>query len=112
MPFKEIEGQERLKTVLYNSIKNNKLSHAYLFLGPENTGKKYATMIFAKSLLCHDFTEDPCERCVSCMKVQSLSHPDLLLIEPEKNCIKIETIKNIKRYVIFKPFEGKKRLSS
>ncbi|HUU51233.1 MAG TPA: DNA polymerase III subunit delta' [Nitrospinota bacterium] len=110
MPFKEIVGQERLKTILYNSIKNNEFSHAYLFLGPENTGKRYAAMIFAKSLLCQDFKEDPCERCVPCKKVQNLSHPDLLLIEPEKNSIKIETIKNIKKDISFKPFEGKKKI--
>ena len=110
MPFKEIIGQKRLKTILYNSMLHDMLSHAYLFLGPENTGKKHAAMVFAKSLLCLDFKEDPCNLCPSCKKIQNLTHPDLLIIEPEKNSIKIEAMRHVKRYVGLKPFEAKRKI--
>ena len=110
MPFNEIIGQERWKHILSHSIKNQRLSHAYLFLGPENTGKRHAAIIFAKSLLCRDFKEDPCRKCPSCIKIQNLAHPDLLLIEPEKNIIAIETIRNTKKFVGFKPFEGDRKI--
>ena len=112
MSFREIIGQEQLKKMMGLAIDRKRLSHAYLFSGPDNTGKRVASIIFAKSLLCSDFKESPCEKCSSCKKIEKLSHPDLLIVEPEpeKDIISIETIRKIKKFVGFKPFEGDKKI--
>lgn len=43
----EVVGQEQVTKVLDNSLKQGKVSHAYLFIGPRGTGKTSVARIFA-----------------------------------------------------------------
>ncbi|QQL49632.1 DNA polymerase III subunit [Mucilaginibacter ginkgonis] len=78
MQFKEIVGQDAIKQRLINSVTENRVSHAQLFLGPEGAGALSLAVAYAQYLSCEDRQPgDSCGVCNSCRKYQKLVHPDL-----------------------------------
>jgi DNA polymerase-3 subunit delta' len=78
MQFKEIVGQTAIKQRLVNSVNENRVSHAQLFLGPEGSGSLALALAYAQYLSCEDKQpDDSCGVCSSCRKYQKLMHPDL-----------------------------------
>ncbi|HEY9534636.1 MAG TPA: hypothetical protein VIQ77_08875 [Mucilaginibacter sp.] len=78
MRFKQIVGQVAVKQKLINSVKENRVSHAQLFLGPEGSGSLALAVAYAQYLSCLDKQpDDSCGECSSCRKYQKLAHPDL-----------------------------------
>ena len=78
MQFKQIVGQEAIKQRLINSVKENRVSHAQLFLGPPGSGSLPLAVAYAQYLSCEDKqADDSCGECSSCRKYQKLMHPDL-----------------------------------
>jgi len=78
MQFKEIVGQGAIKQRLINSVNENRVSHAQLFLGPEGSGSLALAVAYAQYLSCEDKQpDDSCGVCSSCRKYQKLMHPDL-----------------------------------
>ncbi|WP_214073556.1 hypothetical protein [Mucilaginibacter sp. dw_454] len=78
MQFKQIVGQAAIKQRLINSVKENRVSHAQLFLGPEGSGSLALAVAYAQYLSCLEKQEeDSCGECSSCRKYQKLAHPDL-----------------------------------
>jgi len=64
--FEEIIGHEKIKEFFEKSIANNRLAHAYLFIGPHNVGKKTFARFLAKELLSQ--------------KIELEAHPDVTII--------------------------------
>jgi len=78
MQFKHIIGQEAIKQRLMNTVKENRVSHAQLFLGPEGSGSLALAVAYAQYVSCEDKQpDDSCGVCSSCRKYQKLVHPDL-----------------------------------
>ena len=78
MQFKDIVGQEAIKQRLITSVKENRVSHAQLFLGPEGSGSLALAVAYAQFLSCENKQpDDSCGECSSCRKYQKLMHPDL-----------------------------------
>ncbi len=78
MQFKEIIGQEPVKKHLIDTVKEKRISHAQLFLGPEGSGNLPLAIAYAQYIFCTNKDEyDACGTCPSCKKVQAFSHPDL-----------------------------------
>ncbi len=78
MQFKQITGQAAIKQRLINSVNENRVSHAQLFLGPEGSGSLALAVAYAQYLCCLDKQgDDSCGECSSCRKYQKLVHPDL-----------------------------------
>ncbi len=111
MSFNDIIGQEKAKELLLRSIKENKISSSYLFWGKEGVGKKFTALEFAKAINClhpgEDFTS--CENCYSCSKINKLCSPDLNIIEPVKNTISIQQIRDLQHQLNLKPLESKRK---
>jgi len=83
MFFSEVIGQETVKKTLIKSVKNNRVSHAQLFLGPEGSGNLAMAIAFAQYISCEDKQdEDSCGKCPSCVKYNKIAHPDLHFIFP------------------------------
>lgn len=78
MQFSEIAGQEQIKQQLIQTVKENRISHARLFLGPEGSGALPLALAYAQYISCEDRGEkDSCGQCSSCRKYGKLIHPDL-----------------------------------
>jgi DNA polymerase-3 subunit delta' len=78
MQFKDIVGQDAVKQRLLNSVKENRVSHAQLFLGRGGSGSLPIAVAYAQYLSCEDkHPDDSCGVCSSCRKYQKLMHPDL-----------------------------------
>ncbi len=110
MDFKHIIGHEKAIDSLQKAIKNDKISHSYLFVGEEGIGKKMVALAFAKTLLCKNNEFDSCNSCNSCVKFDTNNHPDFFLIESQKNMIKKEQIEKVLNSVMTKPLESKKKI--
>lgn len=95
MLFKDIIGHESLKGRLVNSVTNNRVSHAQLFLGDEGSGKLALALAYAQFLICTDKqNNDACGVCKPCQKMSKLEHPDLHFFFPSPNIEKKKTSKD------------------
>ncbi len=78
MQFKEIIGQESLKQQLIQTVVENRVSHAQLFLAAEGSGALPLAIAYAQYINCQDKTPtDSCGHCASCRKYEKYIHPDL-----------------------------------
>lgn len=83
MLFSEVIGHEELKRRLIQSVRESRVSHAQLFLGPEGSGKLPLALAYAQYINCTNRSEtDSCGVCPSCRKFMSLTHPDLHFVFP------------------------------
>lgn len=86
MLFKDVMVEQELKDQLISLVKENRISHAQLFLSPPGSHAFALAIAYAQFLCCENRAEtDACGVCPSCQKFEKLSHPDLHLIFP--NCI-------------------------
>ncbi len=112
MSFKDIVGQERARKILTKSLKKNKISSSYIFVGSEGTGKKLTAIEFTKAVNCFNLNRnsEACEDCQSCNEISKQCSPDLKIIEPIKSSTKIEQIREMRKEIGLKPFKNKKKI--
>lgn len=113
MSFKDVLGHSRCIELLKRAIRKDKVVHSYLFLGNEGIGKKYVALQFAKVLNCLNREmekEDACDHCLSCKKIDHGLHPDVLLVEPEGQTLKVDQVRQMQRDLAYRPYEGERRV--
>lgn len=110
----DIIGHRNVLALLEKHILNGP-SHAYLFVGEPNLGKKTTARSFIKALECQDKNKKPCNKCISCMQFEAKTHPDVVFIEKEapktalseiikkEGEIRIKQIRELKRIISLKP---------
>lgn len=87
---------------------NLSFKYSFLFEGPDGIGKSLCAKNFAKVLNCLKNTNDACDRCISCIKIDNFNHPDIFWIESENNSsIKIEQIRYLQNQINLKIYESK-----
>lgn len=92
MQFKDVIGQEAVKQKLILSVKENRVPHAQLFLGPAGSGKMPLALAYAQYILCPNKTAtDSCGVCPTCQKISKLVHPDLHFVIPTATTKKIKS---------------------
>ncbi len=83
MLFKEIVGQEDIKKRLIQTVRDNRISHAQLLLGPAGSGNLALAFAYAQYIFCSNKGgHDSCGECSSCLKMQKIAHPDFHFVFP------------------------------
>ena len=109
MQFSEIKGQEQAIHILHRAIETRHIAHAYLFTGPEGIGKKKTALALAQYLNCTSKSEQTmhsCGVCPSCIQAQNGSQPDIIVLEPDGNSIKIEQIRALLSKVTLRNYDS------
>lgn len=113
MSFQDVIGHERPIKLLRRAIEQEKVVHSYLFAGNEGIGKRWVALQFAKALNCLEGggkNGNACDHCLSCKKIDHRLHPDVMLIEPEGQTLKVDQVREMQRDLAFRPYEGKRRV--
>jgi len=113
MSFKDVLGHSMPIEFLKRAIHQDKVSHSYLFLGNEGIGKKLAALQFAKALNCLEGViekGEACDRCLSCKKIDHHLHPDVLILEPEGQTLKVDQVRQMQKDLAYRPYEGRRRV--
>jgi len=111
--WEELEGtQPIVLKMLKNSLKKNRLAHAYLFEGMKGTGKREISTILTKSILCENVIDEyvPCETCSNCKRINHGNHPDVHIVEPEGLSIKKHQIQSLQEEFSKTGVESKKKI--
>jgi DNA polymerase-3 subunit delta' len=83
MNFAQIPGQKEIIGKLLRSVKEERVSHAQLFAGPEGCGSMSLALAYARYISCENRSDhDSCGICKSCVKYEKLIHPDLHFVFP------------------------------
>jgi DNA polymerase III subunit delta' len=91
MRFSNVTGQQALKKQLISTVRENRVSHAQLFAGPEGAGGLALALAYAQYISCENRSaEDSCGTCKSCIKYEKLIHPDLHFVFPVVNTTEIK----------------------
>jgi DNA polymerase-3 subunit delta' len=107
-----IFGHKEQIEFLKKLVRSGGISHALLFVGPEEVGKKIVALSLIKTILCKSQPDKlgGCEECDPCREFDMLIHPDLFFIKGEPG-ITIGEVRALKRFFSLKPSRGDKKLA-
>ena len=108
--FSEVVGQNHVVQTLINAIKQNRVAHAYIFVGPRGTGKTTLARLLAKSLNCKDGPKvnfDPNE--VSCIEIAEGRSIDVIEIDGASNN-SVDQIRELRDNARYLPTNGKYKI--
>lgn len=101
--FDKLYGQDNIVNILKNQIKNNNISHAYIFSGTRGTGKTSTAKIFAKAVNCLNPQDgNPCNKCENCKSIIEEKTMDIVEMDAASNR-RIDDIRQLRDQVIYPP---------
>ena len=115
MAWSRVLGHDGVVERFRESLARGRVSHAYLFVGPEGIGKGLFARELATALLCKEGRGEACDACRACRKVDHGNHPDVALVRRIEQTAKggarsqilIDQVREeIQEPIGYKPFEG------
>ena len=104
--FDEVVGQEHVVRTLRNAVENDRVHHAYLFVGSRGTGKTSLAKILARSLNCvNGPTVTPCGECESCRTIAAGTSLDVIEMDAASNR-SVDDIRDLRERVGYAPAAG------
>ncbi len=108
--FDDVVGQLAITQTLKTQLQSGKLSHAYLFTGSRGTGKTSSAKILAKAVNCENPQDgNPCNRCPSCLAIDSGSCMDVLEIDAASNN-GVDNVRDLRDDAVYSPSQVKMRV--
>ena len=125
--FEGLVDQERPLRILAGILAKGNIPHAFLFTGIDGIGKRTTAILFAMARNCQALQASaatdgevndtgahgiitPCGRCNPCVKIMAGTHPDVIVVQPEGDVIKIAQVRELSQRLTFKPHEAKSRV--
>lgn len=105
--FENARGQKNAVSILGSQVSSGRISHAYIFVGKNGTGKEYLAKRFARIILCENKEEDDCD---NCKKFEKGAHPDFIKIDGTDG-IKIEDIRGLIERINLSPNLSSKKVA-
>jgi DNA polymerase III subunit gamma/tau len=108
--FADVVGQEPIVRTLRNAVEQDKVHHAYLFVGSRGTGKTSMAKILAACLNCERGpTIEPCGRCESCVAIAGATSLDVIEMDAASNN-SVDDIRELRERVAFAPVSGRHKV--
>jgi DNA polymerase-3 subunit gamma/tau len=108
--FADVVGQEHVVRTLSNAIEQDKVHHAYLFVGSRGTGKTSMAKILAASLNCDQGpTVSPCGACDSCVSIANATSLDVMEMDAASNN-SVDDIRELREKVAYAPVSGRHKI--
>ena len=108
--FDDLVGQAHVSRTLKNAVAQNRLAHAYLFVGPRGVGKTSTARILAKSLNCiNGPTITPCGVCDNCREIAGGNSLDVIEIDGASNN-SVEDVRQLRENVRYAPAKGRYKI--
>jgi len=105
-----VVGQEHVVRTLRNALEQDRVHHAYLFVGSRGTGKTSMAKILAASLNCVDGpTVTPCGRCDSCRSIADATSLDVIEMDAASNN-SVDDIRDLREKVAYAPISGRHKV--
>ena len=111
MGFDDLVIREQVKRALLSGVRSHRLPPAYLFIGPAGVGKHTTAVALAKALNCVTSNGDACDHCSTCLRIDRQVHPDIHLLEPQGQAIKIDQIRQLQGVLTLQAYEARVKVA-